>query len=63
MENEPPLYLGLYIDDFICFSESDRVEQHFETEFQKHVPVTFNKEANYFLVVKFQHEKKKNGHL
>ena len=63
IEGEPPIYLGLYVDDFIYFSESDKVENHFETEFQKHVPVTFDKEVDYFLGIKFQNEKKSNGHV
>ena len=64
IEAELPIYLGLYVNDFMYyyFSESDKVEEYFETEFQKHVPVTFDKEVDYFLGIKFQNEKK-NGHV
>ena len=30
IEGEPPLYLGLFVDDFIYFSSSDAVEQQFK---------------------------------
>mmetsp|Transcript_14765 Transcript_14765/g.21090 ORF Transcript_14765/g.21090 Transcript_14765/m.21090 type:complete len:85 (+) Transcript_14765:1301-1555(+) len=30
LPNHPPLYLGLYIDDFVYFSESPAVEKEFE---------------------------------
>ena len=37
------------------------VEEKFETEFAKHVPVTFDSEINYFLGVKFYNKRKPNG--
>ena len=54
LPNEPPLYLGLYVDDFLFFSKSTKVESYFQQEFEKHVTkVTWNKEVDYFLGVKF----------
>ena len=53
LPNQPPLYLGLYVDDFIYFSQSPQVEQHFETEFATHVPVTFEPEIDFFLGIRF----------
>ena len=51
---QPPLYLGLYVDDFIFFSQSPEVEQHFETQFATHVTkVTYNAQVDFFLGIKF----------
>ena len=63
IEGEPPLYLGLYVDDFLFFSKSNQVEEKFQQEFAKHVPVSFDSEVNYFLGVKFNHKKYKDGHV
>ena len=30
LPNEPPLYLGIIVDDFIYFSSSRSAEEHFE---------------------------------
>ena len=52
--DEPPLYLGLYVDDFIFFSTSSKVEQYFQTEFAKQVTkVSFSPQVDYFLGIKF----------
>ena len=61
IENHPPIYLGLYVDDFLYFSESKEVEKKFEMEFAKKVPVTFDEEINYFLGIKFNNERHNNG--
>ena len=50
---EPPIYLGLYVDDFIYFSESDQVEALFEREFSKAFKVAFEPQISHFLGVKF----------
>ena len=50
---EPPLYLGLYVDDFIYFSSSPKVEAHFEKQFGKAFKVDFTPEIQHFLGVKF----------
>ena len=51
---QPPLYLGLYVDDFIYFSQSPSVEQTFETKFAQQVPVTFEPTVEYFLGIRFE---------
>ena len=52
--NHPPLYLGLYVDDFIFFSKSPDVEQFFQNEFAKKVTkVTFTQTVDFFLGIKF----------
>ena len=50
---EPPLYLGLYVDDFIYFSSSPKVEASFEKQFGKAFKVDFASEIQHFLGVKF----------
>ena len=52
---EPPIYLGLYVDDFIYFSESDAVEQHFEQALSKLTPVDFMGKVSHFVGIKFQY--------
>eukprot|EP00957_Ditylum_brightwellii_P109318 8338954-Ditylum_brightwellii.AAC.1 len=34
---KPPIYVGLYLDDFVYFSESDAVERAFETKLVDHI--------------------------
>ena len=31
IEGEPPVYVGIFVDDIIYFSSSDRVEEQFES--------------------------------
>jgi len=54
---KPPLFLGLYVDDFIFFSESDEVEQHFEKELQRETLVDFMGNVTHFLGLRFQWRK------
>ena len=63
IENYPIIYLGLYVDNFIYFSQSKEVETKFEQEFQSHVPVTFKSKINYFLGVRFHNTCHKDGHI
>ena len=46
---KPPLYLGLYVDDFIYFSESTEVEKAFVTRLSKLIDVDWNGDIDYFL--------------
>jgi hypothetical protein len=50
---EPPLYLGLYVDDFIYFSESEAVESLFEKKFGNSITTDFNGQIGYFLGINF----------
>ena len=61
IDGEPPVYLGLYVDDFIYFSQSEKAEKEFEKQFIQHVPVTFENEIDYFLGIKFHNKRDKNG--
>ena len=61
---QPPLYLGLYVDDFLFFSESSEVEQTFMTQFASHVTkVTFNDEIDFFLGIKFDCQRHQHNHV
>ena len=50
---QPPLYLGLYVDDFLYFSEDRNVEKHFETSFGAEIDTEFNGQIGYFLGINF----------
>ena len=45
----PPLYLGLYVDDFIYFSPSDETERLFEQRLQQHTTVDFMGKVTHFI--------------
>jgi hypothetical protein len=53
IKGEPPLYLGLYVNDFIYFSESAKVESTFEEKFGKSITTDFNGQIGYFLGINF----------
>ena len=57
----PPLYLGLYVDDLIYFSEDPAVEKHFETEFGNKIDTSFNGPIDYFLGISFSHQRHINN--
>ncbi|EJK52060.1 hypothetical protein THAOC_28710, partial [Thalassiosira oceanica] len=48
-----PLTLGLYVDDFVFFSESDEVEARFERLLGEQVPVDFMGVVEWFLGIQF----------
>ena len=50
----PPLYLGLYVDDFIYFSENPTVEKLIEEKLQQQTTVDFMGKVTHFLGIKFQ---------
>ena len=39
---QPPLYLGLYVDDFVYFSESPAVEELFKKRFDKLISIDWS---------------------
>ena len=53
LSGEPPLYLVIYVDDFIYFSESPKVESHFEQTLPGKVVVDFMDVVDYFLGIRF----------
>ena len=59
----PPLYLGLYVDDFIYFSESTIVEEAFKARFSKLISIEWNGEVDYFLGVSFDCKRHEDSHV
>ena len=47
--DQPPIYVGIYVDDVIYFSESRQVEQHFEEAFKSKIDIEFNGQIGFFL--------------
>ena len=53
-EGEPPIYCGIYVDDFIYYSTSDKVEQWFEQQLKSHVKVDFMGDVSWFLGQRYE---------
>jgi hypothetical protein len=50
---KPPLYLVMYVDDFLYFSLDDEVEQYFQTALSQKLKVEFLGDAEWYLGMKF----------
>ena len=61
--NQPPIYLGLYVDDFIYFSESPKVERIFKERFSKLISIDWNGEIDYFLGICFKCTRHKDNNV
>lgn len=51
---KPKLYLGAYVDDFICFWSNPDVKKYFQTELSKLSKVNFMGTVSHYLGIKFQ---------
>jgi hypothetical protein len=60
---QPPLYLGLYVDDFIYYSQSDAVERKFESDFQAKLDMDLNGQVSHFLGINFKTKQHDDGHV
>ena len=49
IDGQPPIYLGVYVDDFTYFSTSDDVEKAFEHAISQHLRVDFMGDVAWFL--------------
>ena len=58
-----PLTIGLYVDDFVYFPESDEVEQRFEKILKDQVVVDFMGTVEWFLGIHFAWKNCSDGHL
>jgi len=56
-QGKPPLYLGLYVDDFVYFSTDPQVEKLFESKLSELTDVDFMGEVSHFLGIRFQWRK------
>ena len=53
LPGKPPLYLGLYVNDFLYFSKSPEVKETFKTEFSKLISIEWKRDLDYFLSISF----------
>ena len=53
IEGEPPIYIGIYVDDLIYFSLSDRVEKEFENRLSSIGEIDFMGQVSHFLGIEF----------
>ena len=58
-----PLTIGLYVDDFVYFSESDEVERLFEKILADQIAVEFMGTVEWFLGIHFAWKQYPDGHL
>ena len=49
IEGQPPIYVRLYVDDLVYYSNSDKVEQWFENNLKSHLKVDFMGSIAWFL--------------
>jgi hypothetical protein len=63
LPGEPPIYLGIYVDDIIYFSPSDVVEIKFESLLSSIGNVDFMGQVTHFLGIEFTWQSLPNGHL
>jgi hypothetical protein len=53
VSGEPPIYVGIYVDDIIYFSPRDRVEREFESRLSTIGSVDFMGQVTQFLGIEF----------
>jgi hypothetical protein len=63
LEGNPPIYVGIYVDDIIYFSPCDKVERRFEELLATIGSVDFMEQVMHFLGIEFQWKFHPNGHL
>ena len=61
LEGQPPIYVGLYVDNLIYYSPSDKVEEWFENGFRSHLKVDFMGDASWFLGQRYEWHKDEQG--
>jgi hypothetical protein len=60
---EPPIFVGIYVDDIIYFSASDSVEQAFESKLSSIGTVDFMGQVSLFLGTEFSWVHHDDGHI
>lgn len=63
IEGQPPIYIGIYVDDIIYFSASDEVERIFEQKLSTIGKVDFMGQFSHFLGIEFSWHHHADGHL
>ncbi len=59
--DHPPIYIGLYVNDFCHFSTPDLVENKFRVLLNQHFTVTWDSELEWFLSIRFNWWHDENG--
>jgi hypothetical protein len=63
IEGEPPIYVGIYVDDIIYFSASDKVECQFESLLSTIGTVEFMGKVSHFLGIEFNWKHHVDGNI
>jgi hypothetical protein len=63
IEGEPPIYIGIYVDDIIYFSASNKVKRCFESSLSSIGTVEFMGQVSHFLGIEFNWVHHDNGHV
>ncbi len=63
VEGEPPIYVGIYVDDIIYFSASDTVERNFEGLLSSIGSVDFMGQVSHFLGIEFTWKHHSDGNV
>jgi len=63
LPGKPPIYLGLYVDDFVYFSKDKAVEEHFESTLKSKTNVDFMGQVTHFLGIRFQWRTTPDSHI
>ena len=63
LPGHPPIYIDLYVDNFIYFSSSPKVEKQFELKFNEQITTTFQGPVTHFLGLSFQCYTHPNNHI
>jgi len=63
IEGEPPVFVGIYVDDIIYFSPSDKIEREFEHRLSSIGEVDFMGQVTHFLGIEFTWHRHVDGNL
>jgi hypothetical protein len=63
IERQPPIYIGIYVEDIVYFSASDQVERLFEQKLSPRGNVDFMGQVSHFLGIEFSWHHHDDGHL
>mmetsp|Transcript_3382 Transcript_3382/g.5163 ORF Transcript_3382/g.5163 Transcript_3382/m.5163 type:complete len:553 (-) Transcript_3382:330-1988(-) len=63
LKGEAPIYIGIFVDDFIYFSTSSAVKEQFKQQLGDTFKTDFHDNVTHFLGLNFQCTKDKDGHV
>jgi len=63
LPGQPPIYVGIYVDDIIYFITSNVVEKHFETQLSSIGSIDFMGKVSHFLGIEFNWQHHLDGGL